>query len=194
MRITVKRDPGLAHERLDDGSSIIFDPAGDRAHALNRSATRVWEALASGGGEQEIERLLAESLGASPDRAAVLNVLHQFQQAGLIETDAEPAALAAHASRRTVLRRLSLSFVAAMAFPLIETLTGAEQRVYAQSAGSPTTTLQPTTTFTTTTTTPPSTTFTTTTTTSPPTTTTTTPPPTTTFTTTTTPPPTTTLG
>jgi hypothetical protein len=136
MRIFILRDSGLVFERLDDGSSILFDPAGDATHALNPAATRVWEALVAGGDEGRIRGVLASSLGCDIGDAGVYNTLFQFREAGLIRTD-EETRLGDHPSRRDTLRRLSLGFATAMAFPLIETLTGSQQRAYAQAAGSP---------------------------------------------------------
>jgi hypothetical protein len=151
MKIAVRRHPDIIFERLDDGSSIVFDRDADRAHALNPSATQVWETLTSPSGEGDLKHVIAECLGVEVDDTAVLNTLYQFQQAGLITVDESPVPLVNYASRRSVLRGLSLSFAAAMAFPLIETLTGTEQASYALNAISMET--SSTTTFTTSTTT-----------------------------------------
>lgn len=145
MRIYVARDPKLVFERLEDGTSIVFDPATDSTHALNRSATRVWSALVEGGDDIRVRSVLEDELGPGIRDEAVHNTLAQFQAAGLIRTDGDPR-LAANLSRRDTLRRMSIGFAAAMAFPLIETLTGNEQRAHANSAITPVPTTPPPTT------------------------------------------------
>lgn len=135
MEIHVTRNAGMLFERLEDGASIVFDPVADAAHALNPSATRVWEALIEGGDKTNVRSVLTESLGPAATEDAVYNTLAQFQAAGLIRTSRDDL-LATHSSRREALRRLSLGFAAIMGFPLIETLTGTQQRALAQAAKS----------------------------------------------------------
>ncbi len=135
MRIQLSKSVDLVFERLADGSSVLFDPEADSAHALNPAATKVWEVLLEGGGEASVRKILAATVGGDVDDAAVHNTLAQFKEAGLVRTD-DDALLVANASRRETIRRLSLGFAVAMGFPLIETLTGSEQRAHAQVAGS----------------------------------------------------------
>jgi PqqD family protein of HPr-rel-A system len=144
VKIQVSPTSQLVFERLGDGSSLLFDPTTDSVHALNPTATKVWEVLREGGDEERVRQVLVASLGQDAGELALQNTLGQFRQAGLIRTDADTMLLA-NASRRETLRRLSLGFATAMAFPLIQTLTGSEQRAHAQGSGSQQTTIRPTT-------------------------------------------------
>lgn len=88
---------------------------------------------------------LTAHYGSPVSTETALHALAQLEAASLIESDARTAAPVSGLDRRSILK--SIGTAGAVAIPVVLTLTGAEQRAYAQAAGSGvTTTPAPTTT------------------------------------------------
>lgn len=131
-------------ETLADGSTAIFDQRSKSVHSLNASATAVWEACAKGATMPQLLAALTARYGSPVGPETVVHALAQLEAADLIESDARVAAPVSGIDRRSMLK--SIGTAGAVAIPVVLTLTGAEQRAYAQAAGSVVTTPAPTTT------------------------------------------------
>ncbi len=132
-------------EKLADGSTAIFDQRSKSVHSLNASAAAVWEACAKGATMSQLLAALTAHYGSPVSTETALHALAQLEAASLIESDARTAAPVSGLDRRSILK--SIGTAGAVAIPVVLTLTGAEQRAYAQAAGSGvTTTPAPTTT------------------------------------------------
>jgi Chaperone of endosialidase/Coenzyme PQQ synthesis protein D (PqqD) len=126
----------LTVEKLPDGSTAIFDERSKSVHSLNPSATIVWNACAGGATFSQVTAALVQHRGPSDEQTA-LQAIVQLQQAGLVTAETPIAGLQIDMERRSILK--SVGSLGAMAAPLVLTLTSAEQRAYAQQAGSRTT-------------------------------------------------------
>jgi hypothetical protein len=141
----------LIVEKLPDGSTAIFDPASQTVYSLNATAGAAWEACHHMYHDTTTLEEVVDAMQASFDPAVTdeiaLEALLQLQHRGLLrisETPLQPS------------RRSMVATAASVLAPVVLALTGAEQRVFAQKAGSTppsttaTTTSAPTTTATTT--------------------------------------------
>jgi hypothetical protein len=120
----------LRIEKLPDGSMAIYDLRSKSVHSLNRSAAALWEACADGATMPQ----LAESLGSRPGTPATKEEvpvwIEQMRGLDLIVAKGAMPETVPQPGRRSMLAALGA------AVPVILTLTAAEQRVYAQGAGS----------------------------------------------------------
>jgi hypothetical protein len=126
----------LTVEKLTDGSTAIFDERSKSVHSLNPSATIVWNACAGGATLSQITSALTQH-GGPADEQTVLHAIVQLQQAKLVTAETPIVGLPTDMGRRSMLK--SVGSLGAMAVPVVLTLTSAEQRAYAQQAGSGTT-------------------------------------------------------
>jgi hypothetical protein len=116
----------LRIEKLPDGSMAIYDLRSKSVHSLNRSAAALWEACACGATAPQ----LAKSLGTSATDEEVPVWIDQMRGLDLIVAKAAMPETVPQPGRRSMLTALGA------AVPVILTLTAAEQRAYAQGAGS----------------------------------------------------------
>jgi hypothetical protein len=176
------RVDGLLVERCE-GELVVFVSATNEAHALNETASLIFEMCDGETSRAEMVAAL-ERAGLPADEAIVDLALADLEEASLIVTgDATRKGL----TRRVVIRRLGLSGAAIATLPVVDTIFVQSAAAATSFPTSTTTTTMTTTFFTTPTTTTTTTTTSTTTTTTATTTTTTTPTTTTTTTMTTTP-------
>ena len=124
-------DDRFLAERLPDGSIAIFDSRTEAVHSLNPSAALVLETCEEPAAADQVAAVLREHTGCDAPAETALEVLARLEAAELIvRAPAAPALVLPN--RRDLLKRSAV----ALALPVILTLTGAEQRLYAQAAGS----------------------------------------------------------
>jgi hypothetical protein len=136
-------------ERLPDGSAAIFDTASEAVHALNPAAVIAWDRCAEPARADDIAHVFADAGLMTTDDVA-FETLERLAAIGIVTRAGTAATAPLPASRRTALKAAAIGS-AALALPIVLTLTGAEQKAYAQGAGSGTTTAAPTTSTTSTT-------------------------------------------
>jgi hypothetical protein len=134
-------------EKLPDGSTAVFDTATNTIHSLNAGAAAAFDACREKTAVAQLMRSMSQALGVPVSEEIALTAIAELERAGLVACSG--AALGD--SRRSILKALGTA--AGVGVPVVLSLTGAEQRLYAAVAGSGTTT---TTTTTTTTAAPPS--------------------------------------
>jgi hypothetical protein len=133
-------------EKLPDGSTAIFDPGSQTVYSLNATAGAAWEACHGTTTLDEVVGAMQASFDPAVTDEIALEALLQLQERGLLRISEAPL----QPSRRSM-----VATAAGVLAPVVLALTGAEQRVFAQKAGSvptttATTTSAPTTTATTT--------------------------------------------
>ena len=123
-------------ERLPDGSTAIFDSQTDAVHSLNPSAALVLEICEEPATVDHVAAVLRRCTDCGAPAETAVEILGRLEAAELVVRT--PAAVSMQPNRRDVLKRAASA--AALALPVILTLTGAEQRLYAQAASSGVTT------------------------------------------------------
>lgn len=124
-------------EALPDGSIAIFDSRTEAVHSLNPAAALVLEACAEPVTLSDVTTVLWRTTEGGVPAESALEVLKRLEAAELIvRIDAEAPLAPSGTSRRDLLKKVAFGSAAALALPAILTLTGAEQRLYAQEAGS----------------------------------------------------------
>jgi hypothetical protein len=120
-------------ERLPDGSTAVLDTATTTVHSLNLSAAAAFEACRETKTVPQLMQSMRETLGVPVTEEVALAAVSELEMAGLVSCS-EPMPEADRASRRSLLR--SMGTAAAVAVPVVLSLTSAEQRAYADAAGS----------------------------------------------------------
>jgi hypothetical protein len=110
--------------RLPDGSRIIVDSASGMVFALDATAGAAWDACASPTTLAAITERMQRSFDPATTTEAVEQAILQLEEKKLVKTT--------QTTRRQLLGGLS----AAIALPLVVSLTLADQRSYANSSGS----------------------------------------------------------
>jgi hypothetical protein len=87
--------------------AIVYDPASNRAHSLNRTAALVFEKLDGKRSLSDLARVLGNSLGRSREDEIVASAVNDLAEADLLRPGAE-------LPRRSVLRGLALSLLPAV--------------------------------------------------------------------------------
>jgi hypothetical protein len=117
-------------EELPDGSVAIYDRRSRSVHSLNASAAVIWHACSGGATLRRLSAALESHLGRETPAEEIVETVALMQELGLIVSDSVLTAAVPDASRRAMLATLGT------AVPVVLTLTAAEQKGYAQSAGS----------------------------------------------------------
>jgi PqqD family protein of HPr-rel-A system len=112
-----RRIDGLLSERIDN-ELLVFNPATNEGHALNDTAAAVFNLCDGRTDRAAMAAALAGEFGLPADPAVLDLALSELRDAGLITGEDVPAGI----NRRTVIRRLGLSVMAAAALPIIETV------------------------------------------------------------------------
>jgi hypothetical protein len=112
-----KRVDGLLSEAVDN-ELLVFNRATDEAHALNGTAAAVFNLCDGTTDRVAMATVLAADFGLPNDQAVVDLALSELRDAGLVTADEVPEGI----SRRSVIRSLGLSVMAAAALPVIETM------------------------------------------------------------------------
>jgi Coenzyme PQQ synthesis protein D (PqqD) len=119
----------LAVEELPDGSIAIFDHRSGSVHSLNASAAAIWRACARGATLADLNTALANHWNTECAEGAA-EAVAGMQELGLIVSDTVLPVAPPDASRRSMLASLAATL------PVVLTMTAAEQKGYAQHAGS----------------------------------------------------------
>lgn len=127
MRVERRSTDELLVNALPDGSRVIIDSKYDRVFALNATAGAAWDACGSTTTLAEITESMREGLGPAVTEELAEQAILNLQEQNLVTTSQTPAG----PSRRQVLASLG-----AIALPLVVSMTLAEQKAYANSAGS----------------------------------------------------------
>jgi hypothetical protein len=110
---------GLQFERVAD-ELLAVKPATLEAHALNQSAAAVFDMCDAKASKSEMAAEIQRRTGLPADEEIVELALAELVDAGLIVVDdpERPPTI----SRRSLVRRLSLSAAAVMVLPVVETI------------------------------------------------------------------------
>jgi hypothetical protein len=127
------RPNSFVTEKLPDGSTAVLDTATTTVHSLNLSAAAAFEACRETKTVPQLMQSMGEILGAPVTEEVALAAVSELDMAGLVSCS-EPVPEGDRASRRSLLR--SMGTAAAVAVPVVLSLTSAEQRAYAINAGS----------------------------------------------------------
>src|SRR5262249_20848156 len=114
-----RRVEGLQFERLAD-EILAVRPATLEAHALNQSAAAVFDLCDGKASKSEMAAEIQRRTGLPADEEIVELALAELVDAGLVVLDGpeSPSTI----SRRSLIRRLSLSAAAVMMLPVVETI------------------------------------------------------------------------
>ena len=123
-----KRVEGLLFERIDR-ELLVINPASGESHALNEAAAAVFDLCDGATSRAVIRSVLARQVGLPEDPDIVELALAELRDAGLLADDEAPAS---GVNRRSVIRKLGLSVMAAALLPVVETMIVRE----AQAQGS----------------------------------------------------------
>jgi hypothetical protein len=127
------RPNSFVTEKLPDGSTAVLDTATTTVHSLNLSAAAAFEACRETKTVPQLMQSMGEILGAPVTEEVALAAVSELDMAGLVSCS-EPMPEGDRASRRSLLR--SMGTAAAVAVPVVLSLTSAEQRAYAVTANS----------------------------------------------------------
>lgn len=117
--MAARRIEGLQFERVAD-EILAVKPDTLEAHALNQSAAAVFDLCDGKTSKAEIAAEIQRRTGLPADEEIVELALAELVDAGLIVVDEpEPPSTI---SRRSLIRRLSLSAAAVMMLPVVETI------------------------------------------------------------------------
>lgn len=111
-----KRIDGLLIERIDNELLVVNQATGE-GHALNETAAAVFE-LCDGNTDRVAMLAALANFGLPADDAVLDLALSELSDAGLIAGDDVVEGI----NRRSVIRRLGLSVMAASALPLVDTM------------------------------------------------------------------------
>lgn len=89
MRVPVKSERVLT--RVLEGEAVAVDPQTAWLHAMNPTATRIWEWVDGIADEAELARRLCREFAVEPERARadVARLLDEFERLGIL-TRSEP--------------------------------------------------------------------------------------------------------
>jgi hypothetical protein len=127
MQVARTSTNDLLVDKLPDGSKVIVDPKNEIVFALNATAGAAWDACSSPTTLLKVAEDMQRSLDPNVTEELALQSILQLQEKKLVTTSGAPSG----ATRRQVFATLS-----AIALPVVVSLTIAEQRAHAQSAGS----------------------------------------------------------
>lgn len=118
MSHEAKQVDGLVEETID-GELLVYNPATAEAHALNPTAAAVFRLCDGHTSRDDMVAALAEPLRLPADGAWVDLALAELRDAGLVAGGDGPSGL----TRRSVVRALGLTTMAAALLPVVETMT-----------------------------------------------------------------------
>src|SRR5271168_2620490 len=127
MQIERNNSNDLLVDKLPDGSKVIVDPKNETVFALNATAGAAWDACSGPTTLSKVAEDMQRSLDPSVTEELALESILQLQEKNLVTTSGSFS----NATRRQVFATLG-----AIALPVVVSLTMAEQRAHAQSAGS----------------------------------------------------------
>jgi hypothetical protein len=117
----------LLVDKLPDGSKLIVDRKNETVFALNATAGAAWDACSGPTTLSKVAEDMQRSLDPNVTEELAMQSILQLQEKNLVTTSGSFS----NATRRQVFATLG-----AIALPVVVSLTMAEQRAHAQSAGS----------------------------------------------------------
>jgi hypothetical protein len=117
----------LLIDALPDGSRVITDPKSETVFALNATAGAAWDACGVPTNPSQVAREMQRSLTAAVSEEVALDAILQLQEKNLVTITDSPA---------LTTRRQLVASLAAVALPLVVSLTVAEQKAHASTAKS----------------------------------------------------------
>ena len=135
------RAEGILTEEIGD-DLLVYDETRDTAHRLNRTAAAVWRACDGKRTPAELVEVLRIAIGDIADEDLVLVTLDDLRGNGLVEDAPERDRETMRASRRQFIRRVGTVGAAAMALPIVHSISAPEPA--AAQTGTSTSTSSPT--------------------------------------------------
>jgi hypothetical protein len=117
----------LLVDKLPDGSRVIVDSKNETVFALNATAGAAWDACSARTTLSKVAEDMRRSFDSSVTEELALEAILQLQDKNLVTTSGSSS----NATRRHV-----FATAAAIALPLVVSLTMAEQRAHANFVGS----------------------------------------------------------
>jgi len=121
-------------EKLPDGSTAVFDTLTKTVHSVNKTAAAAFEACREKRTVPQLATAMREILESPVTEEMALAAISELERAGLVACSGSKSPERGKASRRAMLKAMGTA--AATVAPVVLSLTSAEQRVYAQGAGS----------------------------------------------------------
>jgi len=134
MQVERTKLNALVVNELPDGSKVIVDSRNEKVFALNATAGAAWDACSGPTTLHRVAQEMQRSLNPGITEELAEEAILRLQEKNLVATSGSFSAT----TRREVLATLS-----AIALPLVVSLTMADQKAYAQNAGSVTNTDRP---------------------------------------------------
>ncbi len=127
MQIERTNANDLSVDQLPDGSRVIVDHKRETVFALNTTAGAAWDACSRPTTLAKVAEKMQRSFDPGITEEIALEAIMQLEEKKLVTTSG---------SSSTSTRRRVFATAAAIALPLVVSLTIAEQRAHANSAGS----------------------------------------------------------
>jgi hypothetical protein len=121
-------------DKLPDGSTAVFDTLTKTVHSINKTAAAAFEACREKRNLPQLATAMREILESPVTEETALAAISQLERAGLVACSGARPPEPGKTSRRSVLK--AVGSAAAMAAPLVLSLSSAEQRAYAQGSTS----------------------------------------------------------
>jgi hypothetical protein len=119
------RQKGIHTEVVND-ELLVYDESNDTAHSLNRTAATVWRGCDGTRTVEDLVRVLGDEVGDVADEDLVMVTLDDLSANGLVEGFAQREREAARLSRRRFIRRVGTVGTAALALPVVHSITAPE--------------------------------------------------------------------
>jgi len=119
-------------EKLPDGSTVVFDTLTKTVHSINQTAAAAFGACGDRQTVAQLATAMQEILELPVTEETALAAVYQLEGAGLVACSGSRPPERREASRRSMLR--AVGSAAAIAAPLVLSLSAAEQRAYAAIA------------------------------------------------------------
>lgn len=126
MQVERVNSSNLVINQLPDGSKVIVDSRNERVFALNATAGAAWDACSSSTTLAKVAKEMQRSFNPGITEEVAEEAILRLQEKNLVATVGSSMT-----SRRQVLATLG-----AIAVPLVVSLTMADQKAYASTAGS----------------------------------------------------------
>lgn len=127
MQVERTNPNDLLVNKMPDGSKVIVDPKSETVFALNAAAGAAWDACSRPTTLSKVAEDMQRSLDPRITEEFALEAILQLQERKLVMTSGTSS---------TATRRAMLTTLSGIALPLVACLTMAEQRAFAQTAGS----------------------------------------------------------
>jgi hypothetical protein len=129
MQVERTNSNDLVVNGLPDGSKVIVDSKSERVFALNATAGAAWDACSDPTTLSQVADTMRRSLAQDVTDELAEQAVLQLEDQKLVTTSGFPKTT----------RRQALATLGAVALPLVVSMTLGEQRAFAQSAASGTT-------------------------------------------------------